>query len=247
MERIHMKFKKLVSCAIVTAMVASTMAGCGSNTNIEDTEVAETEAAEATESVETEAETETETEESVEETTEEEVDTETEEESKVEVESTTSNAEEKSEATKEENKSSNNSAKVEETPAHTHSWDGGTVTQAATCTSSGVKTYTCSCGQTKTEAIGATGHNWVAQTTTVHHDAEGMYQQVQTGEQNVVYCNCGEVFYTNADLIAHDPNNFHGYTVRSKPVYETKWVETSPAWDETVTTGYICSICGATQ
>lgn len=40
-----------------------------------------------------------------------------------------------------------------------HSWDGGVVTTAATCTTDGVKTYTCSvCGETKTEVIPATGH-----------------------------------------------------------------------------------------
>jgi Ni/Co efflux regulator RcnB len=227
-----MKFKKLVSCAIVTAMVASAMAGCGSTTNIENTEVAE-----ATESVETEAETETETE----------------EESKVEVESTTSsNAEEKSEVKKEEtNKSSNNSstANVEETPAHTHAWDGGTVTQAATCTSNGVNTYTCSCRQTKTEAINATGHNWVAQTTTVHHDAEGEYQQVKTGTTKVIICHtCKGRFYTDESWRAHSDEADHlRYTVTTEDTYETQWVETQAAYDETITTGYVCSVCGATQ
>jgi hypothetical protein len=130
---------------------------------------------------------------------------------------------------------------------HTHSWDGGTVTQAATCTANGVITYKCSCGETKTEAINATGHSWVAQTTTVHHDAEGMFQQVQTGTQRTYYCNCGEIFYSDADRRAHDPDNDHGYSVADKPAYETKWVETSPAWDEPVTTGYICSVCGTAQ
>jgi hypothetical protein len=221
----YMQFKKLVCCAIVTAMVVSAMAGCGSTTNIDDTEVVET-----TESIETEVVTETE-EESEEPT--EEVETETEANTEVGTESS---------ATADTSK-----ANTETTAAHTHSWDGGTITQAATCTGNGVKTYTCSCGETKTETINATGHTWVAQTTTVHHDAEGVNQQVKTGEQNVIYCNCGQVFYTNADSIAHDPNNFHGYTVRSEPTYETQWVETSPAYDETVTTGYICSVCGTAQ
>lgn len=46
-------------------------------------------------------------------------------------------------------------------PVHTHSWDSGTVTQAATCTAEGVKTYTCtSCGSTKTESIAKTDHNY---------------------------------------------------------------------------------------
>lgn len=43
----------------------------------------------------------------------------------------------------------------------THSWNSGTVTTPATCTSAGVKTYTCTtCGATKTEDIDATGHSW---------------------------------------------------------------------------------------
>ena len=46
--------------------------------------------------------------------------------------------------------------------AHTHSWDNGKVTKAATCTADGVKTYTCTkCNGTKTEAIKATGHKEV--------------------------------------------------------------------------------------
>lgn len=47
-------------------------------------------------------------------------------------------------------------------PAHTHSWDGGTVTKAATCGEDGVRTYSCSCGESRTESIPATGaHNYV--------------------------------------------------------------------------------------
>ncbi|MBQ7415793.1 MAG: starch-binding protein, partial [Oscillospiraceae bacterium] len=42
-----------------------------------------------------------------------------------------------------------------------HSYDAGSVTTAATCTTAGVKTYTCTlCGATKTEAISATGHSY---------------------------------------------------------------------------------------
>jgi Ni/Co efflux regulator RcnB len=243
-----MKFKKLVCCAIVTAMVASAMAGCGSNTNTEDTEVAETEVVEATESVETEANTETEVE-IVEETTEEEVDTEeveteTEEESKVEVESTTSSkTEEKSEVKKEETYKSTNTSttKVEETPAHTHAWDGGTITSSATCTNNGVKTYKCSCGQTKTEAIGATGHNWVAQTTVVHHDAKGQFATVVTN-QKYIACGCGEVFSTNAEFRVHDAatNYEHSYSTGTRKVKETKWIVDTEEYK-------ICKYCKKTK
>ena len=44
--------------------------------------------------------------------------------------------------------------------AHEHTWDEGKVTTPATCTDPGVKTYTCECGETKTEAIPALGHTW---------------------------------------------------------------------------------------
>ena len=43
-----------------------------------------------------------------------------------------------------------------------HSWDGGKVTKAATCTTTGTKTYTCTrCKKTRTETIAATGHKEV--------------------------------------------------------------------------------------
>ncbi len=45
-------------------------------------------------------------------------------------------------------------------PMHVHSWGNGAVTKAATCTESGIRTYTCSCGETRTETILATGHQW---------------------------------------------------------------------------------------
>ncbi len=51
-------------------------------------------------------------------------------------------------------------------PPHTHSWGSGTVTKAATCTESGIRTYTCSCGETRTETILASGHQWSAWTVT---------------------------------------------------------------------------------
>ncbi len=45
-------------------------------------------------------------------------------------------------------------------PMHVHSWGNGAVTKAATCTESGIRTYTCSCGETRTVTILATGHQW---------------------------------------------------------------------------------------
>ena len=44
-----------------------------------------------------------------------------------------------------------------------HHWDGGSITTQATCTNTGVKTYTCTdsgCGETKTETIAALNHSY---------------------------------------------------------------------------------------
>ena len=42
-----------------------------------------------------------------------------------------------------------------------HQWDAGKITTAATCTTAGEKTYTCTdCKREKTEIVNATGHNW---------------------------------------------------------------------------------------
>ena len=45
--------------------------------------------------------------------------------------------------------------------AHVHSYDAGVVTTEATCTTAGVRTYTCNCGDSYTEEISALGHKIV--------------------------------------------------------------------------------------
>ncbi|MDR2713311.1 MAG: InlB B-repeat-containing protein, partial [Clostridiales bacterium] len=50
-----------------------------------------------------------------------------------------------------------------ETSALGHDWDGGVVTVAAACEADGLMTYSCSrCSAARTEAIPATGHDYVA-------------------------------------------------------------------------------------
>ena len=51
---------------------------------------------------------------------------------------------------------------------HTHTYNSGAITKAATCASTGIKTYTCTgCGETKTETVAATGtHTYGAWTVT---------------------------------------------------------------------------------
>ena len=53
----------------------------------------------------------------------------------------------------------NDTSAPEETAAHTHSYTAK-VTAEAACDTDGSQTYTCSCGDTYTEKIAATGHTW---------------------------------------------------------------------------------------
>lgn len=79
-------------------------------------------------------------------------------------------------------------------------------------------------------------HNWVAQTKTVHHDA--VYKEM-------IVCSCGKTFSTNSEWSAHNKslllNDEEGHS------YSVKNAVATTAYDETVTTGYKCSICGATK
>lgn len=54
-------------------------------------------------------------------------------------------------------------------PEHTHSFDGGTVTTQPTCGKPGVKTFKCSCGESYTESVPATGNHVNTHTLYVHY------------------------------------------------------------------------------
>lgn len=152
--------------------------------------------------------------------------------------------------------------------AHKHSYTSK-VTKAATCSTAGVRTYTCSCGDSYTESIPATGnHSWVEVTSTVHHDETGHYETrtvseawdeaIKEGKAVCNYAGCG-AYYDTADevldhiFIAHDGHASYSVkkvttgTIHHDAVTEEVWVVDQAAYDETVVTGYKCSVCGATQ
>ena len=60
----------------------------------------------------------------------------------------------------------------ESTEPHTHSYSAK-VTNAATCTAAGIRTYTCSCGSSYTETIPATGHSYKTAVTAPSCTAQG--------------------------------------------------------------------------
>lgn len=113
---------------------------------------------------------------------------------------------------------------------HTHSWDGGTVTQAATCTAEGVKTYTCtSCGSTKTESIAKTDHNYAW-----NYSLEEDLGNCLTRYRLVDICSdCGYILNTYKDLTYE--NHEMGETVE----------EGGPVCTAVVTYKWACVKCGA--
>lgn len=170
-------------------------------------------------------------------------------------------------------------------PVHTHSYSNS-VTQEATCDTNGIRTYVCSCGNSYTENIQATGHTYdggqvVKEATcmevggkvftctkcgtvyteaipvnsnhtwgTRHVDAYGYYEKGKTHEVMIKKCaGCG--YQVNSDqpnaneiwerhLI--DCGSSYSYWTEQVPNGEPKWIEVTPAHDETY-----CTSCGMIQ
>lgn len=97
-------------------------------------------------------------------------------------------------------------------------------------------------------------HNWVVQTKTVHHDAQYRTVHHDAVVKYVSICNnCGTDITGNE--AAHIKNSLlnggncgscHEESRTVQAAYDEQ-VQVSAAWDETVTTGYKCSGCGATK
>lgn len=97
-------------------------------------------------------------------------------------------------------------------------------------------------------------HNWVVQTKTVHHDAQYRTLHHDAVVKYVSICNnCGADITGNE--AAHIKNSLlnggncgscHEESRTVQAAYDEQ-VQVSAAWDETVTTGYKCSGCGATK
>ena len=112
-----------------------------------------------------------------------------------------------------------------------HSWDAGKVTTEATCTTDGVKTYTCSvCKTTKTETIKATGHK----ETEIRNAVEATCQQEgYTGDK--VCKTCGTVLEKGTTIVKKD-HSWDAGKVTTEATCTTDGVKT-----------YTCSVCKTTK
>ncbi len=142
--------------------------------------------------------------------------------------------------------------------SHTHSWDDGTVTAQPACTEEGTRTYSCSCGATRTESIPALNHNMVHHDATTHSEQKVVKEGYYTHEEYYVCNGCGARFATDDEAGEHimaddywnsvddyyfdDCSNYsleYSYTYH-EPEYETVEVSDNNAYDE-------CSRCGYRQ
>ena len=130
----------------------------------------------------------------------------------------------------------------------TSSGSGGSTGNNGNSGSSGGSGSSNNGGGSKTQHT----HNWVPQTTVVHHDAQHQTIHHDAVVEYRCICNGCGADITGFETSHFKDNFFNGcqsYT-NAPAIVQEAWdetVEISPAWDETVTTGYTCSGCGATK
>ncbi len=113
-----------------------------------------------------------------------------------------------------------------------HNWDSGEVTTAATCSSTGVKTYTCTdCGATKTETIAIDASNHTGGTTVENAYAATCVDTGYTGD--TVCLGCGATLSIGEEIEATGEHTYGDWTV------VTAATTTSEGEEQRV-----CSVCG---
>ncbi len=89
--------------------------------------------------------------------------------------------------------SSGGSGSGSEEDKHTHDYTSE-VTKQPNCLLSGVRTYTCSCGESYTKAVPATGHDWqISQQVATTYDPE-TGEELTTGYTIYTCATCGEQY-----------------------------------------------------
>lgn len=112
-----------------------------------------------------------------------------------------------------------------------HKWDAGVITREATCTETGIRTYTCTvCESTKIEELPANGHG---ETVTKFAKAATCKTEGYTGD---LYCmDCGELL-EEGSVIAKLPHQWDAGKITKKATTTTTGIRT-----------YTCTKCGATK
>lgn len=129
-----------------------------------------------------------------------------------------------------------------------HAWNEGEVTTPATCTTAGVKTYTCAvCSATKTKTISASGHDLV------HHEAKAATCTAVGWDAYDTCTRCDYTTYVEKSALGHDftvpkyDEIQHWYkcancTATTEPVAHTDFTawkaDRSGHWHECSTCGY---------
>lgn len=130
---------------------------------------------------------------------------------------------------------------------HVHKYNGGVVTKNATCTETGVKTYTCVDGDDSyTETIPTIAHDYVTRTETVTVK-EAWDEDVY--EPRYICNGCGEQFKNERDFCRHSilANRENPNTKCDNYYSDSVKVNTIPHPAETETRTYkVCSRCGNT-
>lgn len=130
---------------------------------------------------------------------------------------------------------------------------------AANC----LKPMTCTyCGDT-VGTVDTSAHTWKPVTAVVHHEEVGHYEDVEVSYQKTVYlcffCGYNQDGYDSLEALrshmtVHSNKVDYNYVIGcpdlladTREVWasriEQQWVVDEEAYDETVTTGYICTIC----
>lgn len=109
--------------------------------------------------------------------------------------------------------------------SHTHSWDDGVVTKEASCSEEGIRTFTCSCGETKEEDIPLIEH-------TFEIDSESPATCISY--RTVTYrCSvCGEPY---TEEFSDEGYVEHAYSVKDDSIPAT--------CEKAGSTHYVCDVC----
>lgn len=185
--------RKLLTVMLAGVLSMGLMVGCGEDTNVKPEETST-----QSETIESKVESE-----------------ETEESSETETEQTEESTSTSVPESKDEPKESKTEESKPTEPPHEHNYSSS-ISKNATCAESGTKIFKCSCGDSYTETIAKTGHNWNG----------GEYVQNGTCSSEAVKRFTCSVCGATEDRGTGEfgSHNFQTFTTEDKGHYETKRV-----------------------